>query len=491
MHARFIAAVVDPATARSYLDQLTAALLSTEQLRMPFADQLVELEKRLEDRQALLGIDVSTDLEAALSEERSFASGSGTSADKGGEDPHTAHGVIADEPFRLAAAMAGYRTCHLTLASLDLTSESAKLAAIDAGYSSKNTLVFRLLNFGERSLARRHAMLGALLPCRSALGDYFAQVLCLDPTTGQRPKRLQTYRFTGPTGTDDTLLKALLQGKLLGKNWYHSVGGVYHLKQQRFGTTHSLVDPADYLCRPKCTSDFCAHMHLLFVGMGWPAVAANGSTFVTWGEFYNNHIEQCTRLSNLDEQYGFLEHAVELFEVFLRLVGELVQAFASLLRPTEGQQGALAPFDCAPARELQKKQTSLNEYCEHRDEWNWRGGTSTPMAVDPECLPRLSNKGKTSKPSAKAAEKRTRRETEKARSEVQKKQAKQRQASRVAAAEEGEESRSRGAPPGSLDDTACWLSSKTTAKPLLLKSGQVWDIKGVAAKYGTTINAKC
>eukprot|EP00966_Prymnesium_polylepis_P116691 2697116-Prymnesium_polylepis.1 len=117
-------------------------------------------------------------------------------------------------------------------------------------------------------------------------------------------------------------------------------------------------------------------MHILLVLSGWPDTVAQGFTFLTWGVFYVEHLKMCTRLSNLDEQYHWLEHAHEQFERFLVLVGHVIEAIATLPRPTENACGAVAASDCSPAEELRKKQANLETYTTHRDEWSWVGAAS-------------------------------------------------------------------------------------------------------------------
>jgi len=481
--ATFVTNVVQLEMARGYLDRLTGKLLAAAERQLPFADQLALLEPLIVDRAALIGVDAATDLEAILSEERAFHAGGPRGSDDAPPDssapPH-----IADGPLQLATMMPGYRACALAVAALDLTTAAGKVAALDASFSSKNALIFRLLRSGEKALARRHELLSELEPCRSALGQFFGQCLATDSVTRIRPARLLTYSFTGPTNQDMTLLTALLSGKLLGPDWYHAVGGVYHLRAKRDGNVTIQVDPADFFCRPQCVLDLCGHFHILFVGMGWPPTATPGFTWVTWGEFYAAHLRCCVRLLSLDEQYKWLHDSHEQFEAFLRLVGQLLVDYSSMARPAEGKQGAIASDDCDPATQLRKMQTNLEVFVEHRDQWSWQSSSSSSGAsVDPEKLPRLSEEKKPTS-GASAADKREA-------SRLKREQDTRATAARKEKTTRSNDSDPKGQPPGSLANTCAWLSSKASAKPLLLKSGHVFSIKDLAAKFNTTVNAKC
>ena len=68
------------ANARSGLVRIGAALLTSEQRALPFPEQLAALEPLIEDRLALMGNTVAESVENILSEDRSFGSGSGTTA---------------------------------------------------------------------------------------------------------------------------------------------------------------------------------------------------------------------------------------------------------------------------------------------------------------------------------------------------------------------------------------------------------------------------
>jgi len=473
-HGAFIAPAADPTTSRGYLDRLCAELLTRQQCELPFGTQLEHLEQKLTERQPLLGAGPEEDLEAVLSEQRHF-SASSASAGSLSSDPTSdsapTKGIIADDVFQLATTMEGFRSFSVALSTLDLTTTAGQLAAVDAAFSCGSILTLRLLCYGEKTLARRHTALAALLPCLPILGEYFGRGLSTDPTTGARPDRLLTYSLASTTGGNDALLRALLAGKFLGHNWYHDVGGVYHFKQQKFGTLYGSVKPEDYWCIPKCVTDFCEHMHLLLVLMGWPNTVEQGFTFKTWGAFYTAHLEQCTRLSNLDEQYRWMEHAHEQFERFLTIASFTVQSVATMPRPTEGVHGALAANDCAPAEAMRRKQANLETYTTHRDEWHWMGAASVAR-VDPEKLPRLSDKSGKSRGGAKA----NARETARA-----KREGEPRDASRKTS--------SGGDKP--QDKTARWLTSKTGQDPQLLCSGRVWAIGQLAKAFNTTVDAKC
>eukprot|EP00966_Prymnesium_polylepis_P268050 6192460-Prymnesium_polylepis.1 len=62
--------------------------------------------------------------------------------------------------------------------------------------------------------------------------------------------------------------------------------------------------------------------------------------------------------------------------------------------PTEDPWGALAAADCQPAKNLDAAEQTLDSFVENADMFAWIGVGNSAQEIDPEKLPRLSDKAK-------------------------------------------------------------------------------------------------
>jgi hypothetical protein len=507
--ASLVTGAVSLPEARNGLVRICAALLtSAQRTALPFPAQLSALEPLIVDRQSLLGSTVAESVENILAEDRTFESSDQSTSVRTLQDGTTAGSVdeapqsLDDDVVRRATLLPGFRACHLTVAGLDVTTALGRRQAIEHAFGSGSTLLVRLMCYGERSLAKRHPLLQTLLNCRGDmdLGGYFGYCLTVDVTTGTRPARAENWSMAGSTGTEIKLLRAALRMDLLAHDFYHSPGGVYPLKTVMTGTMYNPVHSADFWTRPECVIDYCTYMHTLVVSMGSAATVAAGFTFKTWGgsddSFYIKHLRTASTLLNRTEQFRWLEFADEQMRGFITYASRTLRATIQLARPGEGEFGALVPDDAPPPTLLREKQTKLTQFLDHRDEWGWLGADAKREPVDPGSLPRLSSRRKgddDGKPETKSErEKRAKKERE--RKEREKKERKERE---KRGREHGDDADRPGKSkkpenqPGALKNQAVWLTPKTGAKPELLVSGRVWDVKCLAQKHGTSVGAKC
>ena len=216
----------------------------------------------------------------------------------------------------------GFRACELACAGLDLTTASGRRRALEFVFSSKSPLLVRLVIFGEKALAKRHPFLTLLMGCRIALPGYYGYCHTVDRLTGIGPKRIENWSITGKSSTDTALLAAWLKQQLVGFDYYHSEGGVYPLRTALDGTRFEPIKEADFWCRPACVRAYCDYMRTFNLADGFPDTVASGFTRKTLGDFYIKHIQRCTRLNNLDEQYRWLQDASNQFVAVQRFVQE-------------------------------------------------------------------------------------------------------------------------------------------------------------------------
>ena len=497
------------ANARSGLMRVCAALLTSEQRTLLFPEQLAALEPLIEDRLALLGNTVAESVENILSEDRSFGSGSGTTAgshpakDDSAVDLGAPQG-LDDDVVRRATLLAGFRACQQTVSGLDITTALGRRQAIEHAFGSGSTLLVRLLCYGERSLARRHPFLQTMLNCRGDMdmGGYFGYCLSVDPATGARPKRAENWSMVGSAGTEVKLLHAALRIDLLAHDFYHLPGGVYPLKTVVTGTIFSPVHEADFWTRPECVIDYCVYMHTLVVSMGSSATVTSGFTFKTWGgsddSFYIKHLRIATTLLNKTEQYRWLDFAHEQMQGFITYASRTMRATIQLARPGEGEFGALVPDDAPPPTLLREKQEKLSQFLDHRDEWGWLGADAKREPVDPGSLPRLSTrrKGDADAPDKSESKKEKQQRTTRDKKEREKQEREKREREKRERDERGGDggtakSHKPEQKPGVNKSQALWLTPKSSSKPELLVSGRVWDVQCLAKKFGTTVNGKC
>ena len=125
--ASLVNGAVSLANARSGIVRICAALLTSEQRALPFPEQLAALEPLIEDRLALMGNAVADSVENNFAEDRSFGSGSGTTAglqstkEDSAVDIGTPTGEgLDDDVVRRATLMAGFCACQLTVSGLDI-----------------------------------------------------------------------------------------------------------------------------------------------------------------------------------------------------------------------------------------------------------------------------------------------------------------------------------------------------------------------------------
>ena len=279
----------------------------------------------------------------------------------------------------------GFRACEVACSSLDLMTASGRRQALEYAFSSKSTLIIRAVVYGEKALARRHPLLTSLVECRVALPAYYGHCLTVDRATGVRPKRVENWSITGKSNTDTDLLGAWSKQQFVAFDYYHKEGGVYPLKTALDGTQFERIKEEDYWCRPGCVRDYCEYMHTLSLADGFPDSTQNGFTWQTWGQFYVAHIQKCTRLSNLDEQYSWLSDASNQFMAFQRYAQEHKRMLLTSPRLEEDTFDAVAPHDVPAAVELRQAQADQEEFLTHRDRWRWIG-VSQPSAIDPEKL---------------------------------------------------------------------------------------------------------
>ena len=422
-------------------------------------------------------------LAALIAEERSFDNSVLRSSDRQDGDSLP---EIAEEPFKQAIVGAhsqAFRKFVADIEPIDISTEAGKRDALDLGWSCESHIVQRLLCFGEQKLARRHWALAKLNDCRTENKGHFTFALAVNPATGQVPARVQrSFSIVGPAEEHVLLLNSILRGKFVGRDWYNYATGVYALKSLASGGKYTAVHELDFWCRPQCVLDLCDYLHKLMVARGWPDAVSSGWTFKSWGDRYVKYLHRCLDLRTLDEQYAWLERGGDQMVAFLRAAEVTVYSSTVQSVPTEDPWGALAAVDCQPAKNLDAAEATLDSFVENADMFAWIGVGNSAQEIDPEKLPRLSDKAKPKPPGKVGLTK----EEKKAKAAAE---AAKRAAQRESYADD--DTAGVGIPPGSTKHTAFWLAPKKGTKPLLYVSGKVWDVAALCAKYGVHVDAKC
>ena len=224
------------------------------------------------------------------------------------------------------------------------------------------------------------------------------------------------------------------------------------------------VASADYYCVPGLVRELADFGQRGFCVQGWPDVpeptAMNqGFTWRTWWNFYAEHLDYATRLDTREAQLDWLDYAHDQGLNALRLMGETAKGILkSSVDITSKELKYLLTWDCAPANAL-REQVALHKLTKTDSAAYHRLQAGTSRAVNVDALKRQTLPLRSDRHGQDKGGKRRR----------------------------GDNESDGSRPPGSLASTVGWL----TPDHEFYASGQVWDMRRLAACFKVQLSEKC
>jgi len=179
-------------------------------------------------------------------------------------------------------------------------------------------VLFATSENGEVSLVRRHATLSRLNELRQYRTAYFNWHLRVDKRLAV-PNRMEQYTVASMIdGGNRSVLDGWLNLELDTTDFIKAPHGVMGRLQYQDGRANPVVhDPQDYFCQPALITKLCEFLHLLACASGLANTSDEGFTFVTFGEWYNLHLERAFSCPNMDSIRVWLERSVRGFKAAL------------------------------------------------------------------------------------------------------------------------------------------------------------------------------
>ena len=498
----------DGAAAHALLHRLAEVLLRAEQrpsaLILPFLEALEEQmalrQPQLQTEAAEAGATASTIVAAVIKEchvlqgGRGFAAGppqrSTTSAS---EELESIGAPLADHAIIDSFATQSFRELVNAVSLLDADSETGRRLILEAAFGSRCAIVIRLLFCAEKSLARRHPLLGLLLNLRLHLPQYFGYCQAVDLSLQAVPERAERWMWAMPDGTDRQMMNQFLKLEETAPNrlfWLEGPSGalaLHSLLRSHGKATFRTIHPLDYFCNRETLSILRDFVHRTFVAGGAPSEIAapdTGFTVKSWCDFYEEYLAEAFSLDSIKEQvqwcyYGY----VRCIQFFVYAQNEM-RIFINSPAPASARLVKLAPLDASFARDLTTKREKLAHLRDHRDHFDWMRpqGSSSPM--DPHLLPLLSSNIHLLHVEDQAAARSVKPSKLPASSSSDAIPSSKKQKRQAAAASTS--SATASSAPGSQASSVLWLSAS-----LLLVSNWVWNVPKVAGDFGLDLKARC
>lgn len=480
------------AEAYGLISQLKAALLPEESRKLELSTVTQQLEEALAARHALLqenanrpGATASTIVAALLKERSMLASATGKSSDSAG----VSYGLEGDMPLPSVSASEAailksseFRAICTALASIDVSTLDGAREALLSGFNGKCVVAVRTLCSTARMgdpIAKRHPTLGILNGLRSARIDYFNFSLRVNVTTQQVPFRMTKYHFATVHSTD--LLDAFLRFDFDQMDWIAAPHGLQGYRQYSNGWIAPIVtDSRDYFCQPELMREFGKFGDRLFRALGCTVTSAiDGFTFDKLCDFFAEHLSMARRLVTLEEQYAWLQNAVNNFKAALIQIGTSLREKVYSADPASVvltevllPRSAECIQACLLAEEQLEIGTDQRQNLAHV--FTIPSSSQTPVSDSLPLLSQRAVKGKTQRP--KEFSEPTKGPAKKAKAKAA-----------VAPAAPAHYETESAAEPGSLVHS--W--TYTSDRKYLLISGRVWNVEALAKHLKVQRNAVC
>ena len=396
------------------------------------------------------------------------ASGQGAPSASGAE-------AVAASPdqSRLEAVLTGpdsavFRTISQGLEGLDLSAPQGQRDALTLGFNGRCTIAVRVLfatsENGEVSLVRRHATLSRLNELRQYRTAYYNWHLRVDKRLTV-PNRVEQYTVASMIdGGNRTVLDGWLNLELDTTDFIKAPHGVMGRLQYLDGRAAPVVhNPLDYFCQPALITKLCEFLHILACASGLAHTSDEGFTFVTFGEWYNLHLERAHSCPNMDSIRVWLERSVRGFKAALIAIKMRLRAILYNPAFERSFETYVLDFNSECLSELIAAEATQDKLADSLSELSsYFGPTSSQQGLQSMTLPLLSEFS--SSPGGGRRKK-------------------QRVASPGALTDPDAEP----PPPGSRVTTYKYLNGN---KELVI-SGRVWDLVKIAQHLGVKLDGPC
>ena len=151
------------------------------------------------------------------------------------------------------------------------------------------------------------------------------------------------------------------------------------------------VNPIDYTCQPALITDLCRFLQILGnATLQLPATSAGGFTFVSLGEWYNQHLMRALRCGSSQEVFTWLRRSAECWQAAMLSIGRRLRGLL------HGRlDGSTVTFvlnkDCDELEPLRTAERLQDKTAEMRTEIEFLTGTSSTTALPSLQLPLLSS----------------------------------------------------------------------------------------------------
>ena len=397
----------DNHSAHSCVRRLRAGLLDSDKRDLDLIEVLdgpEGLESRLGDRRNILneaeaapGANAES-ITATLLEELHKLRASGQGAPSAsGADAATA----TLDQNRLEAVLTGsdsavFRTISQGLEGLDLTSPQGQRDALTLGFNGRCTIAVRVLfatsENGEVALVRRHATLSRLNELRQYRTAYFNWHLRVDKRLVV-PHRMEQYTVASMIdGGNRSVLDGWLNLELDTTDFIKAPYGVMGRLQCQDGRANPVEhDPQDYFCQPALITKLCEFLHLLACASGLANTSDEGFTFVTFGEWYNLHLERAFSCPNMDSIRVWLERGVRGFKAALLAIKMRLRAILYNPAFESSFETYVLDFNSECLSELSAAETTQDKLADSLSELSmYFGSASSQQDLRSMTLPLLS-----------------------------------------------------------------------------------------------------
>ena len=363
-----------------------------------------------------------------------------------------------------------FRTISQGLEGLDLSTPQGQRDALTLGFNGRCTVAVRVLfatsENGDISLVRRHATLSRLNEMRQYRTAYFNWHLRVDKRLAV-PDRMEHYTVASMIdGGNRSVLNGWLSLELDTTDFIKAPHGVMGRLQCQDGRANPVEhDPRDYFCQPALITKLCEFLHILACASGLANTSAAGFTFVTFGEWYNLHLERAFRCPNLDSIRAWLERSVQGFKAALLAIKMRLRAILYNPAFESSFDTYVLDFDSECLSELYAAETTQDKLADSLSELSmYFGSASGQQDLRSMTLPLLSELSKSTP-------------TPGGRNKKQK----------VDGSGLPLDFDPEGPPPGSRLNSYKYLSGK---KELVI-SGRVWDLPLIAKHLGVKFDGPC
>ena len=393
----------DATEAYGCIRRLRLQLLDKEVESLTLVEVIDSFEERLSDRRHVLteaeakaGSTADSITTALLDELRNIRTSGG---DPASVSTTAASPVVLDvtsiESALTGSHSASFRRLATQLAAIDTTTVAGQRDALAIGFEGTCIVALRILFASSEKgdpLATRHAALGQLNELRQHRLAYLNHQLCLDPITLSVPDKYRAYSLANFGTKSSAVFDGWFSLALESTDFVSAPHGVLGLLQARDGKSMPYsVNPIDYTCQPALITELCRFLQILGnATLQLPAAIDGGFTFVSFGEWYNQHLMRALRCGSSQEAATWLRRAAECWQSAMLAIGKRLR---SLLYGR--LDGSTVTFvlnkDCDELEPLRTAEKLQDKTADVRAEIEFLTGASSSAAPPSLQLPLLSS----------------------------------------------------------------------------------------------------